>query len=208
MEAASRGLVWFSISLGVAELTFTDAMKEAIGVKSEEASIALKLCGLCRIATGLAVVRGPQSRTPRWARVVADAIDLALLAAAATSPRNHRAKLAGASAAILGVALIDTFAASRVAPRGDVRRTTAVTILGSRADVEAAWSRVRDEKPTDHGELQLTDAPGGRGVEVRLLHGRGDGKRVEAKLRRFKSLVETGEIPTTVRQPAARAHTH
>jgi uncharacterized membrane protein len=30
----------------------------------------------------------------------------------------------------------------------------------------------------------------------------------DAALRRFKNLVETGEIPTTVRQPAARADTH
>lgn len=30
----------------------------------------------------------------------------------------------------------------------------------------------------------------------------------EGVLRRFKNLVETGEIPTTVRQPAARADTH
>lgn len=54
------------------------------------------------------------------------------------------------------------------------------------------------------------DAPGGAlGGEVLKLLGTTPLDLVaEGALRRFKNLVETGEIPTTVRQPAARADTH
>ena len=53
------------------------------------------------------------------------------------------------------------------------------------------------------------DPPGGAlgDAAVRLLGTTPIDLAVDGVLRRFKSLVETGEIPTTERQPAARAHT-
>ena len=53
------------------------------------------------------------------------------------------------------------------------------------------------------------DPPGGaRGTAaVKLLGTTPLDLAADGVLRRFKSLVETGEIPTTERQPAARADT-
>jgi uncharacterized membrane protein len=76
------------------------------------------------------------------------------------------------------------------------------------------------------GRVRFHPAPAGRGTVVTLhvrfdppggVLGEGLLKLIgstplavvaDGVLRRFKNLVETGEIPTTVRQPAARADTH
>jgi uncharacterized membrane protein len=68
--------------------------------------------------------------------------------------------------------------------------------------------------PADRGTvvtLRLRfDPPGGALGEaaVKLMGTTPLNVAADAALRRFKSLVETGEIPTTERQPAARADTH
>lgn len=88
------------------------------------------------------------------------------------------------------------------------------------------WRSMSDRGIRNEGWLRFDPAPAGRGT-VLTLHSRFDppagelGGRAlellgstplklvaEAVLRRFKNLVETGEIPTTARQPAARADTH
>ena len=67
--------------------------------------------------------------------------------------------------------------------------------------------------PADRGTVATLrfsfDPPGGvlSAAVVELLDHWPLGLAVDAVLRRFKSLVETGEIPTTERQPAARADT-
>lgn len=85
------------------------------------------------------------------------------------------------------------------------------------------WRSLSERGIKNEGRLSFAPAPAGRGT-VLTLHLRFDppagelGGRAlellgstplnllaEAVLRRFKNLVETGEIPTTVRQPAARA---
>ena len=88
------------------------------------------------------------------------------------------------------------------------------------------WRSLSGGAIANEGWLRLHPAPAGRGTVVTLrlrleppagalgewildllgttpLHLVADGA-----LRRFKNLVETGEIPTTARQPAARADTH
>ena len=88
------------------------------------------------------------------------------------------------------------------------------------------WRSLPDGAIPNEGRIRFHPAPAGRGT-VATLHFRfdppggplGDGLLkvlgstpldlvADGALRRFKNLVETGEIPTTVRQPAARADTH
>lgn len=88
------------------------------------------------------------------------------------------------------------------------------------------WRSLPDAAIPNEGWVRFHPAPAGRGT-VATLRVRfdppagplGDGLLkligstpldtvADAALRRFKNLVETGEIPTTVRQPAARADTH
>jgi len=88
------------------------------------------------------------------------------------------------------------------------------------------WRSLPGAAIPNEGSVRFQPAPAGRGTVV-TLHVRfdppggalGEGLLkllgstpldlvADAALRRFKNLVETGEIPTTVRQPAARADTH
>jgi uncharacterized membrane protein len=94
-----------------------------------------------------------------------------------------------------------------------------------RAAEGIGWRSLSDGAISNEGSLRFRPAPAGRGTVVTLrvrFHppggalGEGLLKHLgstplelvaEGALRRFKNLVETGEIPTTARQPAARADT-
>jgi uncharacterized membrane protein len=56
---------------------------------------------------------------------------------------------------------------------------------------------VGDADVTPSGTVRFTPAPGGRGTEVRVelrLFGEDPGQQVESDLRRFKQVMETGEV--------------
>lgn len=94
------------------------------------------------------------------------------------------------------------------------------------ADGGIGWRSLPDAAFWNEGSLRFRPAPGNRGTvatlafrfdppggaigdaAVRLFGTTPLDVAAERALRRFKSLVETGEIPTTERQPAARADTH
>lgn len=91
---------------------------------------------------------------------------------------------------------------------------------------EMGWRALSDGAVSNEGWIRFHPAPAGRGTVVTLrlrfeppggalgewlleLLGTVPLRLVaDGALRRFKNLVETGEIPTTARQPAARADTH
>ncbi len=90
----------------------------------------------------------------------------------------------------------------------------------------AGWRSAPGAVLSNEGSIRFSPAPAGRGTVATLRlrleppggalgewvieHLAATPLRVAADgaLRRFKNLVETGEIPTTARQPAARADTH
>lgn len=97
----------------------------------------------------------------------------------------------------------------------------AVQITRDVPGTELAWRATRGEALMHFGSLGLRDAPGGRGtiVGVRLeylptggslgaaishLMGRSPQRVLADKLRRARSLLETGEVPTTHGQPTGR----
>lgn len=87
------------------------------------------------------------------------------------------------------------------------------------------WESLPDASVTSRGEVRFSPAPGDRGTEVKLrLELELPGNRLQRAaltmlgevphllvlraLRRFKSLAETGEVPTIAPQPAARKELH
>jgi len=96
--------------------------------------------------------------------------------------------------------------------------------LANQPDGGIGWRSLPNAAIANEGSVRFHQAPADRGTVVTLhlhfgrLGGLGStavkllGTRpldlaVDAVLRRFKSLVETGEIPTTEHQPAARSNT-
>lgn len=151
----------------------------------------------------------------RWFRRAAVAAGALLLLA---GPRRF---VAAAAITLVGVAALRRMR-RRSAPSASVEAV--VTIGRSVEEVATLWSNARalgasafpftsDDSPELVAELR--PAPGGRGTELavrvndatRLAGGFTAAARLHLLrgLRRFKSLVETGEAPTINGQPAARA---
>ncbi|TQK06718.1 SRPBCC family protein [Herbaspirillum sp. SJZ107] len=109
-------------------------------------------------------------------------------------------------------------------PLGHAYEWDAETLNQPGGDI--SWRSLPEAAIPNEGSVRFHPAPAGRGTVVTLrvrfdppggALGEGLIKLLgstplhliaEGALRRFKNLVETGEIPTTVRQPAARADTH
>jgi len=85
-----------------------------------------------------------------------------------------------------------------------------------------AWRSLEGSTVTNSGEVRFERGPGGRGTIVRVaveyrppagpigaaiakLFGREPGQLIKEDLRRFKQLIEAGEVITTEGQPAGRA---
>jgi uncharacterized membrane protein len=99
------------------------------------------------------------------------------------------------------------------APAGTTVEWDAV-IINEEADRLIAWRSVEGADVDNAGSVRFLPAPGGRGTEVRVvieyippagrvgfavakLFRREPKQQIEADLRRFKQLIETGEVPTT-----------
>jgi hypothetical protein len=102
-----------SIGLGVALLAAPEAMAEAIGVNGLET--LLRLIGVRELACGIGIfARGTRPREWVWARVLGDAMDISLLAAALTSPDTDKGRVAAAELAVLGITAVDLLCALRL----------------------------------------------------------------------------------------------
>jgi uncharacterized membrane protein len=85
-----------------------------------------------------------------------------------------------------------------------------------------AWRSLEGSQVDNAGSVHFTPAPGGRGTEVRVvlkydppagvigaavarLFGESPAQQIDEDLRRFKQLMEAGEVATTTGQPSGRA---
>jgi uncharacterized membrane protein len=108
--ALARGLGWFSLALGAAEIGAPRFLARVIGLPpSTTTSLVMRLMGAREIAAGISVLLQPRRPWPLWARVAGDALDLALLGIGA-SKRTSGLKLAAAIAAVGGVTALDVIA--------------------------------------------------------------------------------------------------
>ena len=92
------------------------------------------------------------------------------------------------------------------------------TIVNEVENELIAWQSVEGAQVSNAGSVRFTPAPADRGTEVRVtlsyeppagkagvvvakMLGEEPGRQVSDDLRRFKQLIETGELPTNDRQP-------
>jgi uncharacterized membrane protein len=147
-ERVARGLGWFSIGLGLAEIAAPQRMARAIGVPDNSRNCAtLRAIGVREIASGVGILSRDRPVGPVWTRVGGDVMDLTLLGRALSSNRSQRTRVAAATAAVLGVTALDTLTGRKLSrsttagsARGraiEVRR--AVTIDRPREEVYAFW---------------------------------------------------------------------
>jgi len=115
-EQLATALGWFSIALGVSELTAPRALARMAGLPESSVGVVRAL-GAREIGHGISVLAAPDRQEPVWSRVVGDAIDLAVLFSALRSDESDEGRISGAIAAIAGVTAVDVFCATRLGQR-------------------------------------------------------------------------------------------
>lgn len=145
-EQLARGLGWFSLGLGLAELLAPSAVAKIVGVRGGTGLI--RLLGLREIAHGLAIfAQGKRPTAAVWSRVAGDALDLACLGAAYASPKNDKARLTFATANVLAVTALDVLCAQQLSAdpegartqRGNIPVNKSIVINASAEEVYQYW---------------------------------------------------------------------
>jgi hypothetical protein len=219
-DTLAQFLGWFSIGLGTAEVAAPRAMCRLIGARGEGVSRSLmRAMGIRELTHGIGILTRPRPAGWVWSRVAGDGLDLSLLGLIAVKNKEHRGRTAFAIANVLAVTVPDVLESARLsrkrgAPRAGMLVRKAVTINRSRGEVEASWMAAEElQRKIEQAGAQVvfTDAPGNRGTEVAVdfidappagdlgaavlkLTGNDLAMQLGDDLRRFKQLVETGEI--------------
>src|SRR5215211_7809037 len=158
MEGLARALGWFSLGLGFAQIAAPGKVAELIGVDDDDETIAvMRVLGVREIASGLGILTQPKPAPWLWARVGGDAMDLALLRRALSSPRADRNRVTAATAAVAGIAAVDALCSTRLTAEadaadqeqampqgGDVHAKAAITVNAPIAEVYAFWDGFRN----------------------------------------------------------------
>ncbi len=108
-NSMAKGLGWFSVALGVAELLAPRATARATGV--QYGKNLLQAYGAREIATGIGLLTAKDPQPWLWARVAGDALDLATLGADLATNTDKRRNTALSLVAVMGVTALDLWMA-------------------------------------------------------------------------------------------------
>lgn len=202
----ARRLGWLSVGLGVVHLAAPAALARLVGLRDpRRATSSLRLIGMREMATGVAILARRRPTGWVWGRVAGDLADIALLAGAALDGAEGRRRAALAAVSLMGITAIDVTAAKRLrrvdlahpgasTEQRRLAHTQSITLNASADDVAARWVAFAASESPRLGEVRFVAAPGGRGTEIHAEHGALQALGVKTLLRRFKQIVETGEV--------------
>lgn len=116
----SRALGWFSLGLGLSEVTAPDRLSRLIGVPARRG--LFRILGMREIASGLAILSSRQPARAMQSRVLGDLMDLSLLGIALNGVAHRRSRTLAATATVAAVTLVDYLWSRRLtAARGQGR---------------------------------------------------------------------------------------
>jgi uncharacterized membrane protein len=101
----AKALGWFSIGIGLAQLLAPRGVSRTLGV--QDRPMVMRALGARELVAGVGILQKRRPTGWLWARVAGDAMNLALLGAAARSPSMQRNRLTITAAAVAGIALVD-----------------------------------------------------------------------------------------------------
>lgn len=108
-QKIAKGLGWFSLALGAAEVLMPRKLGRSLGLKKDR-SLLTRGFGLREIGAGIGLL-SMRNRAPwLWARVAGDALDLGALGAAARTSRRRK-MVAAAIASVAAVTAVDAVCA-------------------------------------------------------------------------------------------------
>ncbi|AMV36463.1 hypothetical protein [Planctomyces sp. SH-PL62] len=128
----ARGLGWFSIGLGFAEIVAGREIGRALGM--EDKDWLFRVFGAREAATGVAILAMENPKAGVWARVAGDALDLAALGSGFTEDNPRKKNLAAAFAVVAAITALDYWCARRLGsarPHGSIATHRANVADGS-----------------------------------------------------------------------------
>jgi uncharacterized membrane protein len=149
-ERVARGLGWLSLGLGLAQISAPGRVARMIGLDDDEANRnTMVAIGVRELASGVGILVRERPAGPVWTRVGGDVMDLALLGRALRRDDGQRNRLTAATAAVVGLTILDVLAGQSLAresatrpaarrPRG-VWIRKAITIDRPRDEVYRFW---------------------------------------------------------------------
>jgi uncharacterized membrane protein len=142
--ALAAGLGWFSLGLGLVELSAPGLLARAIGVSDNpDNRELLRAAGMREIASGVGILTRPRQAGWVWSRVGGDVMDLALLGLGFRSSHADTGRLAIATAAVAGVTALDLVCGRRFSHAAAAdpfeHITVATTVNRPPAEVYAFW---------------------------------------------------------------------
>lgn len=178
-ERLTRGLGWFSIGLGAAQVLTPSGIDRAVGVRSNSRNRAVMAGagGARELAVGVGILSRRRPKPWLWARVAGDVLDLAMLGRAMFNDRNARGRVALAMTSVVGVTAADVLASVRHS-RGSSSRTASVrSAITIRRPIDEVYRFWRDfanlprfmahlESVQVRGELSTWRAKGPAGMTV------------------------------------------
>lgn len=113
IEKIARGLGWFSLALGAAEMIAPRKLNSALGIRRRRDGLTRGF-GAREIAAGIGILATRGMRAPwLWGRVAGDALDLAALGRAMKSNRK-RMMVGAAIASVAAVTALDVWSGIRL----------------------------------------------------------------------------------------------
>lgn len=110
-KKVAKGLGWFSIGLGLAEVFATKPLGRILGMENHPK--LLRVFGLREIGAGVGLLSRSRLAPWLWARVAGDALDLAMLSSALVAGTKRR-NAGIATGAVAGVAALDIITGRRL----------------------------------------------------------------------------------------------
>jgi hypothetical protein len=151
VDRLARGLGWFSIGLGIAELIAPRRITRTLGMEGKEALV--RSYGVREIGAGILSL-SIDKQAGLWSRVAGDGLDIATLVPALRTDNPKRGNVGLAIAMVLGVTVLDLLGAQGVTSRhsrGRGRRRDYRDRSGFPRGVQAARGLARKdfETPAD-----------------------------------------------------------
>src|SRR4051794_11269019 len=121
-QSLARGLGWFSIALGIAEVVAPHSLARWFGMRGSEP--VLQTYGLREIGTGIGILASNDPSGWVWGRVAGDGLDIVTLAEGLTRPGSNKSNIGIALAAVAGVTALDTLCAKSLGPQNGTDQRT------------------------------------------------------------------------------------
>ena len=148
MMALARGLGWFGIGLGLAEMLAPRTLTEQMGMQGRET--LLRVYGAREIAAGVGILMSDNPTPWIWGRVAGDALDLATLATGLDEDNPRKGNVAIALAAVAGVTALDCISARALYRRRETVKAGRCAITATAGHAAPAGRDARRRKEGFH----------------------------------------------------------